>query len=218
VPVAIRPYRDEDRAAVARLWLESWRSTGLPVARLITEAGNYDRIRRELAAGWHMHLAWDTDRLLGFLALKPATQCLDQLFIAPEAQGTGIGRRLLYLAKERLPNGLWLRTSADNHRARRFYERNGWRASETQPHSRWVTRQSSTAGRKAYRAAHRERAGFARPVSVQSAVCSSCIREPVIFAGRPTISGPRPYRRMSSGSTCCSPVPTRPPSSSVPPG
>jgi putative acetyltransferase len=133
VPVAIRPYRDEERAAVARLWFASWRSTGLPIAKLATEPVNYDRIGRELAAGWHMHLAWDTDRLVGFLALKPATQCLDQLFIGPEAQGIGIGRRLLDLAKERLPNGLWLRTSADNRRARRFYERNGLRANETQP-------------------------------------------------------------------------------------
>ena len=134
MPVTVRPYRDEDRTAVARLWRDSWRSTGLSVAKLATEVANYERIGRELAAGWQVHLAWDEDRLVGFLALTPATQCLDQLFIAPEAQGTGIGRRLLDLAKERLPNGLWLRTSANNHRARRFYERNGLRASETQPH------------------------------------------------------------------------------------
>jgi putative acetyltransferase len=132
--VAIRSYRDQDRPAVARLWRDSWLSTGLPVARLATEAANYERIGRELAAGWEVHLAWDEDRLVGFLALTPATECLDQLFIAPEAQGTGIGRVLLDLAKARLPNGLWLRTSADNHRARRFYERNGLRASEKQPH------------------------------------------------------------------------------------
>ncbi len=61
MPVAIRPYRDEDREAVAKLWLDSWRSTGLSVARLATEAGNSDRIGRELAAGWQAHLAWDGD-------------------------------------------------------------------------------------------------------------------------------------------------------------
>jgi len=134
MPVEIRPYRDQDRNALARLWLESWRSTGLPVARLATEAGNFDRIGRELAAGWEVHLAWDEDRLVGFLALKPATLCLDQLFVSPEAQGSGIGRLLLDLAKERLPRGLWFRTALDNHRARRFYERNGCRPSEQQTH------------------------------------------------------------------------------------
>src|SRR5229473_3542152 len=132
--IAIRRYRDRDRAATARLWLASWQSTGLPVARLASEAGNYQRIGRELADGWVAYLAWDGDRLVGFLALKPNTGCLDQLFVLPEAKGSGIGRALLDFAKDRLPNGLWLRTAADNLRACRFYERNGLRASETQIH------------------------------------------------------------------------------------
>jgi len=132
--IAIRRYRNQDRAATARLWLESWRSTGLPVARLATEAGNYQRIAHELAGGWAAYLAWDSDRLVGFLALKPDTGCLDQLFVLPEAQGSGVGRALLDFAKERLPNGLWLRTAADNLRACRFYERHGLRATETQIH------------------------------------------------------------------------------------
>jgi len=132
--IAIRRYRDQDRTATAQLWLESWRSTGLPVARLATEAGNYQRIAHELAGGWAAYLAWDSDRLVGFLALKPDTGCLDQLFVLPEAQGSGVGRALLDFAKERLPNGLWLRTAADNLRACRFYERHGLRATETQIH------------------------------------------------------------------------------------
>src|SRR5207253_10338178 len=132
--IAIRRYRDQDRAATARLWLESWRSTGLPVARLATEAGNYQRIAHELAGGWAAYLAWDSDRLVGFLALKPDTGCLDQLFVLPEAQGSGVGRALLDFAKDRQPNGLWLRTAADNLRACRFYERHGLRATETQIH------------------------------------------------------------------------------------
>jgi len=134
VPIAVRPYRDEDRDVLAKLWLDSWRSTGLPVAKLATEAGNYDRIGRELATGWEAHLAWDEDHLVGFLALKPATGCLDQLFVLPEARGRGIGRLLLDFAKARLPGGLWLSTAEDNHRARRFYERNGFRRSEEQTH------------------------------------------------------------------------------------
>ena len=132
--IAICRYRNQDRAATARLWLESWRSTGLPVARLATEAGNYQRIAHELAGGWAAYLAWDSDRLVGFLALKPDTGCLDQLFVLPEAQGSGVGRALLDFAKERLPNGLWLRIAADNLRACRFYERHGLRATETQIH------------------------------------------------------------------------------------
>jgi GNAT superfamily N-acetyltransferase len=134
MPISIRPYRPADREAVARLWLDSWRSTGLPVAQHVTEAGNLERIDRELAAGWETHLAWDQDALVGFLALKRASSCLDQLFIAPAAQGAGVGRVLFDLARAGLPKGFWLRTSADNIRARRFYERNGMRAGEIEPH------------------------------------------------------------------------------------
>ena len=132
--IEIRRYRAEDREAVARLWLASWRSTRLAIAKHVTEAGNLERIDRELAAGWEVHLAWDGDQIVGFLALKPASACLDQLFIAPAAQGTGVGRMLFELTKQRLPAGFWLRTSADNRRARRFYECNGMRHGGTQPH------------------------------------------------------------------------------------
>src|SRR5260221_7834373 len=130
---AVRRYRDEDREAVAKVWLDSWRSTGLPVANHVTNTGNLDRIDRELAAGWEIHLAWDEDRLVGFLALKPGDACLDQLFISPEAQGSGVGRALLDLAKGQMPAGFLLRTSAHNHPAPRFYEPNGTPRGEKPP-------------------------------------------------------------------------------------
>jgi GNAT superfamily N-acetyltransferase len=136
--VAIRPYRDEDRDATARLWLASWRSTGLAVALKFSEDElytlNYERIPRELATGWAIYLGWDDDRLVGFLALKPVTRCLDQLFVLPEAQGAGVGPALLDFAKHQLPKGLWLRTADENRRACAFYEREGCRRGETQTH------------------------------------------------------------------------------------
>jgi ribosomal protein S18 acetylase RimI-like enzyme len=136
--IRILPFQPEHLETVAQLWAASWRSTGLAVALRHTEselhALNRERIPRELAAGWEVHLAWDDDRPLGFLALKPSSACLDQLFVSPEAQGRGIGRALLDFAKRRLPEGLWLRTAADNRRACAFYEREGCRAGETLPH------------------------------------------------------------------------------------
>jgi ribosomal protein S18 acetylase RimI-like enzyme len=56
---------------------------------------------------------------------------LDQLYVAPDRLGAGIGRKLLDLAKERSPAGLSLYTFQVNQRARRFYERNGFVARET---------------------------------------------------------------------------------------
>ena len=132
--VAIRPYREADHRATARLWLASWRSTGLAVAQLATEDGLFDRIPQELAAGWEAHLAWEEGESVGFLALRPASGHLHQLFVAPEAQGRGIGRMLLDFAKTRLPDGLWLHTAAENLRTCRFYERNGLRRGESRTH------------------------------------------------------------------------------------
>ena len=136
--IEIRPYRDQDRAATAALWMASWRSTGLSIALEPQEAElyrlSYERIARELEAGWVVHLAWDEGQLVGFLALKPRADCLDQLFVLPEAQGRGIGRALLDFAKGQLPRGMWLRTAAANTRARRFYERNGLTPGETEVH------------------------------------------------------------------------------------
>jgi GNAT superfamily N-acetyltransferase len=59
------------------------------------------------------------------MALKPGW--VDQLYVAPDRLGEGIGRRLLELAKSRADaDGLQLWTFQVNDRARRFYERNGF--------------------------------------------------------------------------------------------
>ena len=50
---------------------------------------------------------------------------LDMLFIAPDAQGRGVGQALLAEAEAR--GAVSLETFRDNHRARRFYEHFGWR-------------------------------------------------------------------------------------------
>ena len=53
---------------------------------------------------------------------------LDQLYLAPEWTGRGIGSRLVELAKQRRPAGLDLFTFQVNDGARRFYERHGFTA------------------------------------------------------------------------------------------
>jgi ribosomal protein S18 acetylase RimI-like enzyme len=133
--VRIRPYQDRDLKSAARLWFESWQSTGLTVARRATEPAMRERIGQELASGWLLYVAEDDmGSLIGFLALKPATKCLDQIFVAPEAQRKGVGLSLLDFAKRRMPDGFWLRTAVDNLGAFRFYERHGFQAGETSLH------------------------------------------------------------------------------------
>ncbi len=65
--------------------------------------------------------------MVGMLAVKALDSVLDQIFVAPDAQGTGVGRALLQVAKSVMPAGFTLRMSASNGRARHFYESQGLR-------------------------------------------------------------------------------------------
>ena len=113
-----------DAAEIADLFLASFKAT-----YHFSLAHSDDEVRR-----------WITDVLLpsdevwvavardgtvvGLMALT--SDMLDQLYVAPGWSGQGIGSRLVDLAKERRPAGFDLYTFQVNHRARRFYERQGF--------------------------------------------------------------------------------------------
>ncbi|GAB3520788.1 GNAT family N-acetyltransferase [Arthrobacter monumenti] len=64
------------------------------------------------------------NELLGVLALRPGW--VDQLYVLPSGQRTGIGRLLLQQAKDLNPEGLQLWTFQRNTNARGFYEHAGF--------------------------------------------------------------------------------------------
>jgi GNAT superfamily N-acetyltransferase len=123
-------------APLARLWFESWRSTGTASGEDIRIEDLADRIAEEVQSQWDLTLAFRDDVLSGFMALRLHDRCLDQLFIAPDAKGQGLGSALIDLAKQRLPDGMWLRTAEANHPARAFYEKRGFRHTESDQHPR----------------------------------------------------------------------------------
>jgi GNAT superfamily N-acetyltransferase len=145
--VTIRPAGPADAAAVADVYLASFKAT-------------YDF---QLAHSDDQVRAWIRDVVLPaggtWVAVDPrgavvgmmdvATGALEQLYVRPDRLGDGIGRALLDLARERSPGGLSLYTFQANARARRFYERNGFVAEwfgdgeandEGQPDVRYVWR------------------------------------------------------------------------------
>jgi len=113
----IRPFRQQDADKLAALWHESWRSTGVQASSQTSLAQLRHRVSLELSDGWDVTVAEYEGDLLGFVALKRANHCLDQLFIAPRAKRLGIGRELFGLAKRAMPQGFWLRTAAENGEA-----------------------------------------------------------------------------------------------------
>ena len=132
----IRPFSLQDADRLAVLWQASWQSTGVQAFREVTAADLRQRIDQELTAGWEVFIAEYEGALLGFVALKRASRCLDQLFIDPNAKRLGTGRKLFDVARTMMPEGFWLRTSVENKAARAFYVAAGMRLDRTEPHPR----------------------------------------------------------------------------------
>lgn len=122
----IRPARPDEYDDVARVWMESWVSTGLAEASNFLLANLRARIAHEVDNDWDLFVADDGGRLAAMLALQPRDNYLDQLFVAPDDQGRGLGRRLLTFTRQRLPDEIWLRCVRENTKAWRWYEREGF--------------------------------------------------------------------------------------------
>lgn len=131
-PVTVRPFVRGDEAALVDVWFRGWLSVGL-AHPVVTRARLEDRLPEDLAGRWDATVAEAGGRMVGFLALAPRERRLDQLFVAPEAQGRGVGHRLFEVARRAMPGGFWLSTQPGNSRARAFYERAGMRLDRIRP-------------------------------------------------------------------------------------
>jgi ribosomal protein S18 acetylase RimI-like enzyme len=126
----IRLAHPADYDSLARIWLESWYSTGLksvfdPGLEMLRK-----RIPDEVARGWSLYAAEEDGAIVAMLALKPEDFYLDQLWVTPAHQGRGIGRALLAFTRAQFPDEIWLRCVVQNENAWRWYEREGFRFEE----------------------------------------------------------------------------------------
>jgi ribosomal protein S18 acetylase RimI-like enzyme len=145
--ITIRPAAAADAAAVADVYLASFKATyDFPLAHTDDQVRAW--IRDSVVPAGGTWVALDAEgAIVGMMDV--ATGDLSQLYIRPDRLGEGIGRRLLDIAKERSPGSLTLYTFQVNERARRFYERHGFVAEwfgdgsgneEGQPDVRYVWR------------------------------------------------------------------------------
>lgn len=126
---ALRPARPDDIPALAALWHLGWHEAHAaytPAA--LTSLRTEEDFARRL-----VHLLPDTimagaETALGFCTIRDDE--IYQLYVAPEARSNGLAARLLTDGEKRLAGrGVGrarLDVGVENHRAARFYARQGW--------------------------------------------------------------------------------------------
>ena len=124
--IMIRPARADEYDAVARIWMDSWVSTGLEQASNFLLAKLRARVPQEVEKGWSLFVADDGGKLAAMLALHLPKLYLDQLFVAPDHQGKSLGRKLLAFSRAQMPDEIHLRCVRENEKAWRWYEREGF--------------------------------------------------------------------------------------------
>jgi ribosomal protein S18 acetylase RimI-like enzyme len=136
----IRPARADEHDEIARVWMNSFCSTGLEEPSNFLLAKLRARIAMEMEKGWSLFVADDGGKLAAMLALHLPDKYLDQLFVAPEYQGQNLGREVLAFTRQQLPNEIYLRCIRENQKAWRWYEREGFvfEKEETEPMTGFV--------------------------------------------------------------------------------
>jgi ribosomal protein S18 acetylase RimI-like enzyme len=142
--MALRPMRPDDADAVAALHAASWR---VAYRGIFTDRYLDDEVDAERRHAWRERLQvhpcptdWglvaedDAGNMLGFAYVMPAHDpdwghYLDNLHVAPESKGAGLGPRLMQAVAQRLPatppRPLFLWVLDANETAKRFYARLG---------------------------------------------------------------------------------------------
>ena len=116
---------------LARLWFDGWREAHAQIVppeltRLRTLESFRDRLQAALR---DIRVVGAIGSPVGFCIVKGTE--LYQLFVSPQARGSGTAAALLADGEARLSaNGVqtaWLACAIGNERAARFYEKHGWR-------------------------------------------------------------------------------------------
>jgi len=122
----LRPYHEDDEDALIALWHRTWQQAYPSIDFEARLPGWRTRWRTELVPAANIVVAENEAQPVGFVTVD-GSGYLDQLVVAPEAWGSSVATALMQAAKELSPHGITLLVNADNVRAIRFYEREGFR-------------------------------------------------------------------------------------------
>jgi putative acetyltransferase len=124
--ISLRAYQTDDEDASVALWLRTWQAT-YPALDFAERLDWWrERWRRELLPVAEIFIAEANGSMIGFVTIDTATRYLDQLVVAPEYWGAGVGLDLIAEAKRLSPSGVDLDVNVDNARALAFYRKCGF--------------------------------------------------------------------------------------------
>jgi putative acetyltransferase len=124
--LTLRAYTSADEDAAIELWRRTWQQHYPRI-----DFGNRlewwrQRWRNELVPVATITVAEMDGGLVGFVTVEPKSSYLDQIVVAPEAWGSDVANALMDEARRISPDGLELSVNADNARAIRFYQKQGF--------------------------------------------------------------------------------------------
>jgi putative acetyltransferase len=121
----IRPAVIADEHTLALIWRFAWASAN-PDAPYIEPLAHWlSRVRAEFWTSCQTSVAVFDSQSVAFYVLRSEPRVLEQLFVLPSFQSSGVGSLLLNHIKHTCPKGFSLYVSASNVRAQRFYARHG---------------------------------------------------------------------------------------------
>ena len=127
-PIAIHAFVWAHGPELLDLWVAAWRRVMPDIDFEARRPWFVDHLRELEDAGTAIRCAFDTatGAMLGFVTIDPATGHLDQIAVAPAAQGGGAARALLAEARRLSPGLVTLDVNVGNPRAIAFYRREGF--------------------------------------------------------------------------------------------
>lgn len=125
----LRPYAPADEDEAIALWLKTWQATYPQFDFAARLSWWRARWKSEVLASARITIAQTQSpaaAMIGFVTVDPVSLYLDQLVVAPEFWGAGVGQALIGDAKRISPAGLELDVNTDNARAIAFYGKCGF--------------------------------------------------------------------------------------------
>ena len=122
----VRPMQPDDLAETLDVWVAAWQAAYPAIDFEARRSWAAARIAELERTGSKSCVALQEGRIVGALVVDPQTGYLDQIVVATQCQGAGVGAVLVAEARRLSPAGLDLHVNRDNARAIRFYEKHGF--------------------------------------------------------------------------------------------